>query len=164
MNLIKKVSKLVVYILIPLFIIFLMKNICMLAIIPTSSMEPTIKPGQMIFGNRLEKKFNRYDVVVFYPAEKNILYIKRIIGLPGETLEIKMNKIYIDGKIIPSDFSKEEMSEYDNQTFIIPEGCYFLMGDNRNHSFDSRFWKDPYLPEKNIQAKAIFTLFPFNKL
>lgn len=164
MNLIKKIPKLLIYISIPLFIIFLMKNICMLAIIPTGSMEPTIKPGQMIFGNRLEKNFNRYDVVVFQPNDKNILYIKRIIGLPGETLEIKKNNIYIDGKIIPSDFTKEEMIEYDNQTFIIPEGCYFLMGDNRNHSYDSRFWENPYLPEKNIQAKALFTLFPFKKM
>lgn len=164
MKTLKKIARYFIYVIIVVCIWWLSRNVYMLSIIPTESMYPTIKAGQMVYGNRLVTEFNRYDVVVFKPENKDVLFIKRIIGLPGETIVIKNKEVYVNNKKVKSDYIKEEMNECENKTFVIPKGCYFLMGDNRNNSFDSRYWENPYLPEENIEAKALFTFFPFKKL
>ena len=140
------------------------------AVVPSGSMENTIMPGDRLFGSRLTYKFSepeRGDVVVFrYPVNEALLervgkdrrkyseflkeydvrkinYIKRIIGLPGETVEIRDGKIYVDGSSKPLDepYLKEKWTvENDGYLFEIPEGSYLMLGDNRNDSADSRYW------------------------
>ena len=121
------------------------------ATVPSGSMENTIQPGDRLFGLRLTYRFSdpaRGDIVVFrYPVDaalgKKTNYIKRIIGLPGETVEIRNAKIYIDGSDTPLDepYLKEKWTVLnDDITFEVPEGCYLMLGDNRNNSSDSRYW------------------------
>ncbi len=133
------------------------------AVIPSASMETTIMTGDRIFGNRLAYKNHdpqRQDIVIFkFPDDESQLFIKRIIGLPGETLEVIDGKVYINGDPIDeSEYIKvDAIGDYGPVT--IPEGSYFMMGDNRNYSADSRFWVHPFVARNKILGKAVFRYF-----
>lgn len=137
--------------------------------VPSESMENTIMTGDRFFGNRLAYLFDdpeRFDIVVFkYPDDESQLFVKRVIGLPGETVEIKDGKVYINGSQTPLDdgFTPETPTG-DYGPYVVPEGSYFMLGDNRNHSGDSRFWKQPYVEKEKIVGKAIFRYFPGIKI
>ena len=131
--------------------------------VPSGSMENTIMTGDRLFGFRLSYLFSepeRGDIVIFkYPADESVNYIKRIIGLPGETVTIKKGKVYINHSDTPlkEDYLKEEwLVLNDGMEFEVPEGYYFMMGDNRNNSKDSRYWNNTYVARDKILAKAIF--------
>ena len=133
--------------------------------IPSESMENTIMTGDRIFGNRLAYLLGdpeRYDIVIFrYPDYESQLFIKRDIGLPGETVEIIDGKVYIDGSETPLDDSFTPETPTGNYgPYTVPEGCYFMLGDNRNNSRDSRFWQNPYVEEDKILGKAVLRYFP----
>ena len=137
--------------------------------VPSGSMEETIMTGDRVFGNRLAYLFDdpeRFDIVVFkYPDDESQLFVKRVIGLPGETVEIKDGKVYINGSETPLDDSfTPETPTGDYGPYVVPEGSYFMLGDNRNHSGDSRFWKQPYVEKEKIVGKAIFRYFPGVKI
>lgn len=139
--------------------------------VPSASMESTIMTGDRLIANRLAYIAGdpeRFDIVVFkYPddPEQKTLYIKRVIGLPGETVEIRDNQIYIDGSTTPLDnsFINEPMFTND-AVYKVPEDCYFMMGDNRNNSADSRFWENKFVTRKQILGKAVFRYFPLNSI
>ena len=131
--------------------------------VPTGSMEHTIEVDDCILGFQLAYMFKgpeRGDVVIFpYPDNPETIYVKRVIGLPGETVEIKNGAVYIDGTPIEEPYLKEAMrGEYG--PYVVPEGCYFMLGDNRNSSQDSRKWKNTYLKEEDIMAKVLFRYSP----
>ncbi len=163
------------------------------AVIPSGSMETTIMTGDRIIANRIEYYIQtpeRYDIAVFkYPDEPKTLYIKRVIGLPGEKVSIIDNEIYINDSTEPlidsfvngnmvtkdevynvpkkgdslSNFSDniENTELYDKDgDGLFDEDCYFMMGDNRNNSADSRAWSNKFVPESFMQGKAIFRYFP----
>jgi len=137
--------------------------------IPSASMENTVMTGDRIFGNRLAYRGSgpeRFDIVIFrYPDDESKLFIKRVIGLPGETVTITNGKVYIDGSEEPLDdsFLPEPMIGSFG-TFEVPEGCYFMLGDNRNNSHDSRFWDEPFVAEEKILGKAWVRYWPLNKI
>ena len=115
--------------------------------IPSESMENLLQVDDRIFGCRLSYVFEepkRYDVVMFqYPVHEETIYIKRIIGLPGETVEIQDGKIYIDGSQTPieENYLPEEWVEGNDEfSFEVPQDCYLMLGDNRNISEDARYW------------------------
>ena len=129
--------------------------------IPSESMENTIMTGDRIFGNRLAYLLGdpeRYDIVIFrYPDDESQLFIKRVIGLPGETVEIIDGKVYIDGSETPLDDSFTPETPTGNYgPYTVPEGCYFMLGDNRNNSRDSRFWQNPYVEDSGKSRAEIF--------
>lgn len=133
--------------------------------VPTESMYPTIKPGDRIIVTRIYNTENlkRGDIVVFFNEELNETLIKRLIGLPGETVEIKDNgDLYIDSKKINEPYVKNS----DNRPgkYKVPEGKYFFLGDNRLHSFDARLWKQHFIPKENIKGRARLIIFPFNRM
>ena len=137
--------------------------------IPSESMENTIMTGDRIFGNRLAYVLGdpeRYDIVIFrYPDDESQLFIKRVIGLPGETVEIIDGKVYIDGSDTPLDDSfTPEIPTGSYGPYTVPEGCYFMLGDNRNNSKDSRFWQNPYVEKDKILGKAVLKYFPGFKI
>lgn len=149
--------------------------------IPSGSMENTIMTGDRIFGNRLayngSKSPKRYDVVIFEdPTGSGKYLIKRVIGLPGDTLVFKDGDVYLKDESEPLDdsFCKTQHSTgtglLNGNTVYVPEGCYFVMGDNRGDSLDSRYWVNksgepiPYIQESDIIAKAAFRYYPFNKI
>ncbi len=135
------------------------------AVIPSASMETTIMTGDRIFGNRLAYKNHdpqRGDIVIFkFPDDESQLFIKRIIGLPGETLEVVDGKVYINGSSMPLDedayVKVDAIGDYGPVT--IPENSYFMMGDNRNYSADSRFWVHPFVARNKILGKAVFRYY-----
>lgn len=133
--------------------------------VPTDSMTDTIQVGDRIVGYRLAYAFfqpERGDVVLFpFPDDEKQQFVKRIIGLPGETVEIVGGKVYIDGSRTPLDepyLPEEPVGDYG--PYQVPGDSYFMMGDNRNGSLDSRFWEHPYVERGKIRAKAEFCYYP----
>lgn len=125
---------------------------------PTASMENTIMVDDKVITLRLAYLFSgpkRGDIVVFEaPDSPDEDYIKRVIGLPGETVEVKDGSVYIDGEPLEEDYLKETM-EGEFGPFEVPDGSYFMMGDNRNISLDARFWTNKYVTKDKIHGKAI---------
>ncbi len=141
------------------------------ATIPSGSMENTIMEGDRLLGlrmayNRSEPK--RGDIIIFkYPDNEEENFIKRVIGLPGETVEIRDAKIYINGSQTPleENYLKEEwVIETGPFLFEVPEDCYLVLGDNRNSSKDARYWANTYVAKDKILGKAWFRYFPFNSM
>ncbi|MEW4411404.1 signal peptidase I [Clostridium sp. AN503] len=134
--------------------------------VPSGSMETTIMTGDRVIGSRLSYKFGdpeRGDIAIFhFPDNEKIYYVKRIIGLPGETVDIVDGKVYIDGSETPLDepYIREPMIPEAPMHFEVPEDCYFMMGDNRNYSLDARRWENTYLKREKIIAKVLFRYFP----
>lgn len=131
--------------------------------VPTGSMERTIEVDDCILGFQLAYVFSepkRGDIVIFpWPDNPQVTYVKRVIGLPGETVEIKNGSVYINGKPLRENYLKEEMfGEYG--PYVVPDDCYFMLGDNRNTSQDSRKWVNTYLKEEDIMAKVLFRYSP----
>lgn len=133
------------------------------AVVPTGSMETTIPAGSRIMGFRLHYYFaepERGDIVIFkYPDDEKIDYLKRIIGLPGETVEIISGRVYIDGALLEEPYLSEEPTG-DFGPYEVPEGCYFMLGDNRAVSKDARYWENTYVSGDKIIAKAFFMYYP----
>lgn len=139
------------------------------ATIPSGSMQNTIMQGDRIFGNRLayiKDDPERYDIIIFkYPDDTSKTFIKRVIGLPGETVEIKNGNVYINGSDQPLDdsFCAEE-TEGEFGPYVVPDDSYFVMGDNRNNSLDSRYWNNKFVSKDQILAKAVFRYWPFTSI
>ncbi|MCR5734568.1 MAG: signal peptidase I [Lachnospiraceae bacterium] len=134
------------------------------AVIPSASMESTIMTGDRILGNRLaylKSDPERGDIVIFkFPDDEKQLFIKRVIGLPGDTLEMKDGKIYINGSDTPLDEPYVKVTPIgDYGPVKVPEGAYFVMGDNRNNSADSRYWVNTFVYKEKILGKAFFRYF-----
>ena len=133
--------------------------------IPTGSMEDTIPTGSRIISSRVHYWFSdpeRGDVILFEPPDGDIYpYVKRVIGLPGETVTIIDGLVYINDSSEPLDEPYlKEIPVGDFGPYVVPEGCYFVMGDNRNHSNDSRYWNNTFVPRDNVYAKALFSYWP----
>ena len=165
----KKILKAIgIYIIFAVIVIILFQTVFMLSLIPSSSMEPTIEVNNVVFSTRYDVKeedIERFDILVFIPPDNpDITYIKRVIGLPGETIEVKDGKVYADGVELEDSFIKDSQNHVGDGVYEVPEGCYFFMGDNRNNSKDSRFWDNPYVLADDIQAKAKCILFPFSDI
>ena len=146
------------------------KYVLLKAVIPSGSMENTLQIKDRVFGFRLAYLFSepeRGDVVMFdYPDDESVLYVKRVIGLPGETVEIIDGKVYIwndeegeDKTLLEEPYLKETPTG-SYGVFHVPEGCYFMLGDNRNNSWDSRKWENKYVSRDKIQCKAWFRYKP----
>lgn len=132
--------------------------------VPTGSMEPTIMAGDRLFGFRLSYKFSdpeRGDIIIFkFPDNEEENYIKRIIGLPNETVEIKHGVTYVNGEILDeSEYLTVTPLDLNFGPFEVPEDSYFVMGDNRNNSWDARFWKNTYVHKDKIVGKAVLKYY-----
>ena len=139
-------------------------------IVSGNSMDPNIKNGQYLIIDEVTYRFRepaRGDVIVFKsPPEPTKYYIKRIIGLPGDTISISGTTITIKNAAHPEGFTLAENyithSHKDTLTVTVPEGKYFVLGDNRSGSYDSRSWG--MLPEANIRGRALLRLLPLSSI
>ncbi len=142
---------------------FIKENVVACALVPTGSMEETIMTGSRIVINRLAyamEEPQRGDIVAFYyPDDGETLYLKRIMGLPGEVIEGMDGYVYINGTALVEDYTTEKL-ERDFGPFVIPENCYFMMGDNRNNSWDSRYWVNTYVQQEEIIGKVKLEFYP----
>ena len=137
-----------------------------------ASMYPTLHNGDRMILSKIGD-INRFDVVVLKAPDENVEYIKRVIGMPGDTLEMKQGILYINGKKIEQPFINTEalqkqtvfIDDFTLQSLIgetkIPAGKYFVMGDNRGVSRDSRMIG--LIDRKAIEGKAVFTIWPMNQ-
>lgn len=161
----KFVRELIPYLVIIVVVILFRTFIATPVRVEGSSMVPTLKDGDILVLNKLSHNYKRFDIVVVSTNKSKI--VKRIIGMPGENIEYKDNKLYIDGKVIEDktveatdDFTLKELYGMNR----IPDGYYFVMGDNRDGSSDSRDYRIGLIKKDNILGKTIFRLFPFNKI
>lgn len=139
-------------------------------IVSGSSMEPTFQTKQYLIVDQISYRFEkpkRGEVVIFkYPNNLSTFFIKRIVGLPGETVKMIDGEVFIknnassEGFIVKESYIKEKTD--DLFTAVLGDNEYFVMGDNRMHSSDSRVWGP--LDEKFIVGKAFLRLFPLNKI
>lgn len=173
-----------------IFVFFVMTFVVQAFQIPTGSMEPTLLIGDFLLVNKMaylqpvfpfEKKIlprkdiERYDIVVFkYPRDLKTDYVKRVIALEGEKIEIKDKEVYINDRLISEEYKihideeiyrKSEYYSYDDMIrdnfgpVVVPPGHCFVMGDNRDNSLDSRYWG--FLPLENIKGRPWLIYFSY---
>lgn len=153
------------YLVVTLAVVFVLFRVLLqLAYVPSGSMETTIPTKSLLVGWRLPYVVSdplpeRGDIVTFWNEEMDRVLVKRVIGLPGETVSIKDGFVYIDGKKLDEDYLPVSgITQSEETAFEVPEGHIFLMGDNRTGSQDSRFWNDPYMPLDQIQGRMLLAI------
>ena len=136
-----------------------------------SSMETTLSDGDNLIVDKISYRFRdpkRYDIIVFpYKYEENTYYIKRIIGLPGETVQVTGGYVYINGELLESDiYGAEPMADGGIASEPITLGAdeYFVLGDNRNHSSDSRDPSVGILHREELLGRAWVRIYPFDQM
>lgn len=123
-----------------------------------ASMNPTLEDGEILILKKYDRSLERFDIVVLdYNGEK---LVKRVIGVPGEKIAYKDNKLYVDGKRVKEPFEHEVTDDFELEEQI-PEGYYFVLGDNRINSTDSRMIGA--ISKEQIQGTTNFSIFPFDK-
>lgn len=143
---------------IPLIGIIVIMNFVVLGTsVMSGSMEPKLKVGSSVFYNKLaykKKAPERGDIIAFWSGEEGKLMSKRVIGLPGDTIEFHNGYVYINGIMADErEYISEDIETNSNKVFNVPAECVFVLGDNRENSYDSRYWKLPYVPYKDIKGK-----------
>lgn len=138
--------------------------------IPSASMEPTLQINDRLLIDKVSYRFQppqRGDIVVFQPTaelrQQNFhdAFIKRIIGLPGETVLVKQGRVYINGRPLTESYIASP-PDYEYGPVVVPQDAFLVLGDNRNHSFDSHFWG--FVPRQNIIGRALVRFWPLNRL
>lgn len=121
-------------------------------------MEPVIHVGDIMISTKIFSSVDRGDIIGFY--EEGTGYVgKRIVGLGGETVSFKDGYVYINGEQLVEPYLDADIETNCTKTFNVPDGCVFLMGDNRFESYDSRYWENPYISEDDIKTKFIGVIF-----
>ena len=148
------------------FSLLLTQFIIVNAKVPTGSMQNSIMPNDRVVASRLSyirSDPERFDIVVFRsPNDNRTLYVKRVIGLPGETVKIEAGRVFINGDPTPlyDSFVPTEPFEEYFEPVTVPEGSYYVLGDNRNYSADSRTWNNMFVPGDDILGRVVFRYFP----
>lgn len=138
------------------------------AFVPSGSMLPTLNVGEVIFATKVHSysTIERDDIVVFSPQTANngdmyfsdemadSYFVKRVIGLPGDRIRISNGLLYVNDEVVESSYTADAFIVNDFDEVTVPDGCYFMMGDNRNHSQDSRYIG--CIPRGNIISKSVF--------
>ncbi len=157
------------------YIVFLLLNrfVFFNIVVPTGSMEPTIMPNDRIMVTRIYNKGNikRGDIIVFQSDELEEKLIKRVIGLPGDEINITdSGEVYINGEIIKEEYVKNQVRTKEvypglrGGVYKVPDDSFFFLGDNRTNSKDSRYWNEPYIVKEKILGKARVIIFPFKRI
>jgi signal peptidase I len=137
-----------------------------------TSMMPTLTDQERIFINKFTYRFGlssieRGDTVVFwYPLDTTKSYIKRVIGVPGDRVRVDQGQVYVNDKRLAENYvppeNRDESTWNDGRDVTVPPGRYFVLGDHRNQSSDSRMWG--WVPRENIYGKAVFVYWPLDKM
>ena len=138
--------------------------------IPSGSMLPTLQINDRLIIDKISYDFSnpkRGDIVVFNPTKSleaenfHVAFIKRVIGLPGDKVEVKNGKVYVNNLPIKENYL-EARPDYQWGPVVVPVNSYLVLGDNRNNSYDSHYWG--FVPRQNIIGKAMFRFWPFDRI
>ena len=132
--------------------------------VPSSSMEPTINANSKLvvsLVSYVRNKVQRGDVIVFSMGNKD--YTKRVLALPGETIKCINGQIYINNNLLEESYNTIGVTS-DFDEVVVPTDCYFVLGDNRENSFDSRYWHYPFVTKDQIFGRIVMELTPKFKL
>ena len=155
----KVIKEVIPYIVIVVVVVLIRTFIITPVRVDGDSMKNTLKNGDILLLYKLSS-IDRFDIIVLDEEKDTEKIIKRVIGLPGETVAIKKGKIYINDKVIDDEYAYGETSDYNKVTLRDDE--YFILGDNRLISKDSRYFGP--IKDNEIKAKLAFRLFPFTKI
>lgn len=156
--------------LLPLIAIYvLFSQILLISVVQSESMEPNFTVGSTIIFNRLaykNKDPERGDIVIFLRPESGKYLAKRVIGIPGDHISFSQGYVLINDQYYDeSDYLPPNVKTYASNDFTVPKSSYFLLGDNRSYSLDSRDWENPYISADDIYGKCLFSYnFSFQKL
>lgn len=156
----KLIKELIPYVVIVLVVVLIRSFIITPVRVNGASMESTLYDGDILFLEKFDTDYQRFDIVVLHYNNEKL--VKRIIGLPGDTVEYRNNILYINGEEVDESFIDEETEDFSLSDLgydKIPAGYYFVVGDNRDNSLDSRFVG--LFSKKDVKGKVIFRIFPF---
>ena len=126
-----------------LIFVLILRFVLLVGYVPTPSMEPTLRQNSIIIGTRLFGELKTGDIIIF--QKDGVLLVKRIAGCPGERIDL--TKIsYMDSVPIPI---------FEQEVITVPKNAYFVLGDNSQNSWDSRYWDEPFISEDDIVAKLL---------
>lgn len=138
--------------------------------VPTGSMEPTVMTNDLLIMEKVSRYFRDYefgDILVFYHDPDNLggeLYLKRLIGLPGDTIEVRDGQLLRNGQPVDEPYLNGLRINGEFGPVTVPEGHFFFMGDNRNLSHDSRRWVNPFVPIEEVKGRAFFRYLPLPRI
>jgi signal peptidase I len=149
-----------------LFCFFLITFVAQAFRVQGTSMLPLLQDSERIIVNKFVYRFHpieRGDVVVFwYPRDPSVSFIKRVIALPGDTVELRNGVLYVNGRLTVESYLKPQFRDEETRPPVqVSKGHYYVLGDHRNSSNDSRNWGE--VPEKYIYGKAFFRFWPLGK-
>lgn len=149
---------------------FIPKYVIQRTVVDGDSMLNTLHNKEQLIMEKVSYHFHdpeRFDIVVFYPfgKEDNRHYVKRVIGLPGETVQIKDSHIYINGRRLEEDYGREPVADAGiaGKPLTLGSDEFFVMGDNRNESYDSRYAEIGPVTRDNLCGRIVFRIYPFNR-
>ena len=170
----KIIEELIPYVVIIIVVVIIRTFIVTPVIVRGDSMDETLHDGEVLILNKISYKFSnieRYDIIVIKDEDDDYI-IKRVIGMPGDDIEYKNNKLYINGKKVNKSFTKDETEDFDLEEICdinndecengIPKGKYLVLGDNRDISADSRI--KGLIDKKQIMGKTTIRLWPLTKI
>ena len=144
-----------------LIVAIILTKVLLIGTVSSDSMEPTLNVGNKVLVNGLAYKFEepkRGDVILFEFESLQAIFTKRVIGLPGEKISFQKGEVYINDELLQEDYLEEDVNTLSMQSFVVPKDCYFVMGDNREESLDSRFWREPYVARESIKGKVFWQI------
>ena len=130
-----------------------------ITVVQSGSMEPTLMTGDTTFYNRLAYNYNnisRGDIICFWSDELGVYLGKRVVGISGDEISFKDGYLMVNGQIVDEkDYINRKIKTSGQAVYKVPSGCVFVLGDNRENSYDSRFFENPYIPQEKIIGKYI---------
>lgn len=148
-----------IYLFLLLGVFFIVQKCIMISVIMSESMVGSLNVGDVVFYNRfsyVRNEVERGDIIIYFNESEGKMFTKRVIGIGGDHIEFKNGDVYINNLLVDeSAYLSDEIETNCSKVFDVPQGCVFLMGDNRENSFDSRFFLEPYLEEEKIIGKYL---------